>query len=92
MENQKIELDIQERDKDVLIKEITNLRSSYDMNIYQIDKSIEIKRGIHALLTAIKQQSYIFTLNIEDYIRNNVRDVSFLKQMIKEKVHSNLGD
>jgi len=58
---------------------------------YQYSKSYEIKSNISTLLHILNQESYSYVLNINDYIRNNIKDSSFLKKSLIEKIQGNMG-
>lgn len=59
---------------------------------YQTGRSSEIRTNISYLLNNINQSSYSYVLYINDFIRNNVKDASFLRQSLIEKIQANMGD
>ena len=63
-----------------------------DVPVYQESKSYEIKTSISDLLHILNQESYSYVSNINTYIRNNVKDASFLKKSLIEKIQGNMGD
>ena len=73
---------------------VSNISSalSSDIEIYQLLKSSEIKADISYTLNFINQKTYSYVLNINDFIRNNVKDVSYLRKALIEKIHGNMGD
>ena len=62
------------------------------VTVYQVLKSSEIKSSISTMLHNMNQETYSYVLDINTYIRNNVRDASFLKKSLIEKIHGNMGD
>jgi hypothetical protein len=73
---------------------IYNIESTLSSNneIYQMSKSSEIKTNLSYLLNIINQNAYSYVLDINDFIRNNVKDASFLKKLLIEKIQANMGD
>jgi hypothetical protein len=73
---------------------ISNIETKLSENkdIYQILRSSEIKTNISYILNVINQGAYSYVLDINDFIRNNIRDASFLKKTLIEKIQSNMGD
>lgn len=65
---------------------------SSNVSIYQVSKSSQIKTNISYLLNIINQSAYSYVLDINDFIRNNVKDASFLKKALIEKIQANMGD
>lgn len=65
---------------------------SSNVSIYQVSKSSQIKTNISYLLNIINQSAYSYVLDINDFIRNNVKDASFLKKSLIEKIQANMGD
>ena len=74
-----------------MISDIASVMSS-NVKIYQETKSSEIKANISYVLNFINQRTYSYILNINEFIRNNVKDVSYLKKALIEKIHGNMGD
>ncbi len=73
---------------------ITNIESSMsnEMPLYQSSVSSEIKNNISNILHIINQETYSYVLNMDHYIRNNIKDASFLKKSLIEKIQANMGD
>lgn len=73
---------------------ISSIESTISSNasIYQVLKSSQIKTNISYLLNIINQSAYSYVLDIKDFIRNNVKDASFLKKALIEKIQANMGD
>lgn len=81
----------QNTDISVMISEIGSVLST-PVPVYQVSKSSEIKNNISSMLHSMNQESYSYVLDINDYIRNNVKDASFLKKSLIEKIQGNMGD
>ena len=75
----------------LMISSIDNVMST-DVSIFQVSKSAEIRNSIATMLRILNQETYSYVLDINDYIRNNVKDASFLKRSFIEKIHGNMGD
>lgn len=78
-------------DINTMISSIESTISS-NVSIYQVSKSSQIKTNISYLLNIINQSAYSYVLDINDFIRNNVKDASFLKKALIEKIQANMGD
>lgn len=78
-------------DINTMISSIESTISS-NVSIYQVSKSSQIKTNISYLLNIINQSAYSYVLDINDFIRNNVKDASFLKKSLIEKIQANMGD
>ena len=85
------ETNTQNTDITVISMDIENAMST-SVSVYQVLKSSEIKSNISSLLHIINQETYSYILDINNYIRNNVKDASFLKKSLIEKIHGNMGD
>ena len=82
---------IQNTDIDEMISTIET-KLSNNRNVYQSLKSSEIKTNISYILNVINQGAYSYVLDINNFIRNNVKDASFLKRALIEKIKANMGD
>lgn len=74
-----------------LILNLDDIISS-DIVLYQVSKSSEIKNNIFSILQTVSQDAHSYVLNINRYIRNNVKDSSLLKKSMIEKIQANMGD
>jgi hypothetical protein len=63
-----------------------------EVPIYQQVVSSEIKGSLSNILHIINQETFSYVLNMDSHIRNNIKDSSFLKKSLIEKIHSNMGD
>lgn len=73
---------------------ITNIELTMNkkMDVYQISQSITIRESISEMLHAVNRETYGYVTNINEYIRNNIKDASFLKKALIEKIHGNMGE
>lgn len=73
-------------------KNIVDSSETISAKLRQIERSQNLKTSIFEDLHMLNQGSYIFSLYVEDYMRNNIKDASLLKNVLREKVLANLGD
>lgn len=73
---------------------ITNIELTMNkkLDVYQISQSTIIRESISEMLHAVNRETYGYVTNINEYIRNNIKDASFLKKALIEKIHGNMGE
>lgn len=79
----------------ITISEMTsNIDTAMSTKIapYQYSKSYEIRSNINNMLFNLNQETYSYILSMNEYIRNNIKDSSFLKKSLIEKIKGNMGD
>lgn len=86
-----IESNAQSTDISALISNMETTMTS-EVPILQISKSSELNNAIFNMLNIVNQETYSYAINIGDFIRNNIKDASFLKAALIEKIHKNMGD
>lgn len=85
--------DTQDRELEVneLIENI-EYNTNADIPLYQVSRSINLREDLFAMLQVLNMNTYQYMLDIEDYIRDNIKDASFLKNSLIEKIKWNLGE
>lgn len=72
--------------------EVINESINTDMPIYQNSRSQELRGDIIEVLYLLNIQTHSYLLDIDNYIKDHIKDAASLKSRLIERVMTNIGD